>query len=140
MIGAILAKKKTASSFDAFNSRDLTKMMATFSEDATYTFPGSISISGETKGKKAIEAVYTKMMEHYPKMHFTVKDIFVSNVLAMGATNNIAVEYDLSYTNREGKELHNSGVSIIRVKGGKAVAVKEYVFNTDISKEGWGEG
>jgi ketosteroid isomerase-like protein len=115
-------------------------MMATFSEDATYTFPGSISISGETKGKKAIEAVYTKMMEHYPKMHFTVKDVFVSNVLAMGATNNIAVEYDLSYTNREGKELHNSGVSIIRVKGGKAVAVKEYVFNTDISKEGWGEG
>ncbi len=139
MIGAILAKKMAGSGFDAFNRRDLAKLMASWSEDATYTLPGNISISGETKGKKAIEAVHAKMMEHYPKMHFTVKEVFISNIFALGPTNNIAVEYDLAYTNREGKEFHNSGVTIIRVKGGKAAAVKEYVFNTDISKEAWGK-
>jgi ketosteroid isomerase-like protein len=73
MIGAILTKKLSGASYDAFNRRDLKGVMANWAEDAVYTFPGSISISGETKGKKAIEAVQAKMMEHYPKMVFTVK-------------------------------------------------------------------
>jgi uncharacterized protein (TIGR02246 family) len=139
MIGAVLAKKQAGSSFDALSRHDLTKFMSAFAEDATWTFPGNISISGETKGKQAIEAGIAKLFEHIPKMHFTVKEVFVSNIFAMGATNNIAVEWDITETNREGKGFHNSGVSIIRVKGGKAVAVKEYLFNTDILKEAWGK-
>ncbi len=79
------------------------------------------------------------MFEHLPRMNFTVKEVFVSNIFALGATNNIAVEWDVVETNREGKEFHNSGVSIIRVKGGKAVAIRDYIFNTDILKEAWGE-
>jgi ketosteroid isomerase-like protein len=78
-------------------------------------------------------------MAHYPKINFTVKEVFVSNIFAMGATNNIAVEWDIDVTNLKGKEIHNSGVTIMRVKGGKAVAIKEYIFNTDIMKEGWVE-
>jgi ketosteroid isomerase-like protein len=96
-------------------------------------------ISGETKGKKAIEAALAKWMERFPKINFTVKEVFVSNIFALGATNNIAVEWDITEANREGKEFHNSGVTTIRVKGGKVVAVKEYVFNTDIMKEAWGK-
>ena len=139
MIGAVIAKRRAGSSFDALSRRDLTKFMADWAEDATWTLPGNIPISGETKGKKAIEACFAKMLENYPKMRFTVKEVFVSNIFALGATNNIAVEWDFTGTNREGKEFHNSGVSIIRVKGGKAVAVREHVFNTDIMKEAWGK-
>jgi ketosteroid isomerase-like protein len=72
-------------------------------------------------------------------MQFTVKDVFVSNIFAMRGTNNIAVEWDLAQTNHEGKEFHNSGVSIMQIKGGKAVAIREYLFNTDIMKEAWGK-
>ncbi len=79
------------------------------------------------------------MMEQFPKMNFTVKEVFVSNIFVLGATNNVAVEWDLTETNRKGKEFRNSGVSIFRVKGGKVVATQEYIFNTDILKEAWGE-
>jgi len=139
MIGAIMAKKLARSSIEAFNRRDLKKSFDGLAEDATFTFPGNISISGVTKGKKAIEACHAKMLEHFPKMHFTVKETFVSNIFAIGATNNIAVEYDLAYTNREGKEFHNSGVNIARVKGGKVLSMQEYISNTDITKEAWGK-
>jgi ketosteroid isomerase-like protein len=139
MIGAVIAKKKAGGSFDAFNRRDITGATTGWVEDATWTFPGNISISGETKGKKAIEACFAKMMEHYPQIEFTVKEVFVSNIFAMGGTNNIAVEWDVAQTNREGKEFHNSGVSVVRVKGGKVVAVREYVFNTDTVKAAWGK-
>jgi ketosteroid isomerase-like protein len=139
MIGAIIAKKAARSSFDALNRRDITKVTAGCAEDATWTFPGNVPISGETKGKKAIEAAFTKWMEHYPKINFTVKEVFVSNIFALGGTNNIAAEWDIAVTNLKGKKFNNSGVTIIRVKGGKVVAIKEYIFNTDIMKEGWVE-
>jgi ketosteroid isomerase-like protein len=139
VIGAVLAKKMAHSGFDGFNQRDLKKAVNGFAEDATYIVPGNISISGITKGKPAIEALFAKMLEHYPKMHFSVKEVFVSNIFAMGATNNVAVEYDLAYTNREGKEFHNSGVSIVRVKGGKVVSMHDYIFNLNTSKEAWGK-
>ena len=129
MIGAILAKKLANNSFEAFNRGDIEKLMASWSEDAIYTFPGKTPISGETKGKEAIEAVHAKMLELFPQIHFTVKEVFVSNIFAMGSTNNIAVEYELTYTNHEGQKCHNSGVTIVRLKGGKVVESKEYVFN-----------
>jgi len=139
MIGAVIAKRMARSAFDTLNRHDLAKSMAGWAEDATWTFPGNIPISGETKGKKAIEAAFAKWMERFPKINFTVKEVFVSNIFALGATNNIAAEWDIVETDREGKEFHNSGVTITRVKGGKVVSMRDYIFNRDILKEAWGE-
>jgi ketosteroid isomerase-like protein len=139
MIGAVMAKKEARSIFNALSRRDLAKVTAVLAEDATWTFPGNVPISGETKGKKAFEAALTNWMAHFPKITFTIKEIYVSNIFAIGATNNIAIEWEIAMTNLKGKEFHNSGVSIMRVKGGKAVAEKEYLFSTDVLNEGWVE-
>lgn len=139
MIGAVIAKRMARSGFDALNRHDLAKSMAGWAENATWTFPGNIPISGETKGKKAIEAAFAKWMERFPKINFTIKEVFVSNIFALGATNNIAAEWDIVEADREGKEFHNSGVTIIRVKGGKVVAIKEYIFDADSLEEAWGK-
>jgi ketosteroid isomerase-like protein len=95
MIGSVMAKRVARSSFDALNRRDLAKVTADMAEDGIWTFPGNVPISGETKGKKAVEAAMANWMKHYPKINFTVKEVFVSNIFAMGATNNIAVEWDI---------------------------------------------
>lgn len=139
MIGAVMAKRVARSSFDALNRRDLSKITANLAEDGTWIFPGNVPISGETKGKKAVEAAMANWMKHYPKINFTVKEVFVSNIFAIGATNNIAVEWDIVLSNLKGKEIRNSGVTIIKVKSGKTVAIKEYLFNTDILNDGWVE-
>ena len=139
MIGAIIMKRLAGSGFDALSRHDLAKLIAAYAEDSTFTFPGNTSMSGETKGKKAIEAWFAKVMEQFPKIDFTVKEVFISNIFALGATNSIAVEWDVIETNREGKEFHNSGVTTIRVKRRKIVAVRDYISNTDILKEAWGE-
>jgi ketosteroid isomerase-like protein len=139
MIGAVIAKRQARSAFDLLSQHELAKFMARCAEDATFIFPGNIPISGENKGKKAIEACFAKVMERFPGFDFTIKEVFVSNIFALGATNNVAVEWDLTETNREGKKFRNSGVTIIRIKGGKAVAVRDYISNTDIMKETWGK-
>jgi ketosteroid isomerase-like protein len=103
MIGAIMAKRVARSDFDALNRHDLAKITAGLAENATWTFPGNIPISGETKGKKAVEAAMANWMKHYPKIDFNLKEVFVSNIFAMGATNNVAVEWDIALTNLKGK-------------------------------------
>jgi ketosteroid isomerase-like protein len=73
MIEAVIAKRMAHSGFDNLNRHDLAKSMAGWAEDSTWIFPGNIPISGETKGKKAIEAAFAKWMERFPKINFTIK-------------------------------------------------------------------
>ncbi len=42
MIGAVIAKRRGSSGFDALSRHDLAKIMAAWAEDGTFTFPGSI--------------------------------------------------------------------------------------------------
>jgi len=55
MIGALIAKSKVTSSYDLLNSRDIKSFLANWHDGSTWVYPGSISASGEFKGKKAIE-------------------------------------------------------------------------------------
>jgi ketosteroid isomerase-like protein len=91
MIGAVVAKRKACSGFDALSRHDLAKIMSDWAEDGTFTFPRNISISGVHKGKKAIEVCFAKMFEMYPRFDFHVKEVYISNIFALGATNNVAV-------------------------------------------------
>jgi hypothetical protein len=140
MIGAIVAKKKAFSGFDALNRHDLDTFMSTWAEDGIYIFPGSLSISGETKGKEAIRELFQKFLDKFPLINFTIKNIYIQNIFALGSTNVIAVEWDVKYKNQDGEELENSGVTIIHVEKGKAVLVHEYIYDVELEKRAWGEG
>jgi uncharacterized protein len=140
MIGAMMMQRMVRADFEnIFTNRDMKKLMALYADDATLSQAGDLPISGVHRGRNAIEAYFTEFFNHYPKMRVTVRNVFVSNIFAMGTTNEMAIEYDLEYTNREGKTFHNSGISVGRAKGGKIVESKEYIFDADISREAWGE-
>ncbi len=139
MIGAIIGKKMVRSQYDRLNRRDIQTFMAGIGEDATFIYPGNVSVGGEIKGKKAIDEWFHKLMERFPKIIITLKNVFVTNVLALGSTNIFAVEWDEISTNQDGKDFRISGVTIIEVKKGKATRIQEYVFDADILKKAWGE-
>jgi hypothetical protein len=53
--------------------------------------------------------------------------------------NTVAVHWDSEYTNKDGKEFQNSGVTVIKIKFGKAEFVTNYIFNTNEKfKAAWG--
>ena len=108
MIGAIVAKRKASSGFNALNRHDINAFMNTWAEDATYIFPGNLSISGETKGKEAIREVFRKFLERFPLINFNVKNIFIQNIFALGSTNIVAAEWGLKYKNQEGGEFEKT--------------------------------
>ena len=139
MIGAIIAKKKVRASFECLNRGDLNAFLRNWSEDAMFIYPGDFSVSGTMEGKAAIDEWFQKMLAQFPEINFTIKNVCVKNIFAFGGTNVIAAEWDVALTTRDGKDYQNSGVTMITLKKGKAVEVRDYLHSSQTSKEAWGE-
>ena len=139
MIGAIIAKQKISSGYDALNNRDLETFLAAWRDDCTFIYPGELPISGTIVGKPAIEKWFKNFFDQFPKIKYTLKNVCVGNVFDFMGTNTVAVHWDSEYTNKDGNEFQNSGVSIIKIKFGKAESVKDYYFDTgEKFKAAWG--
>ena len=139
MIGAIIVKSKVRSAFASLNRRDLPGFLSGWAEDATFIYPGNISVSGKMEGKKTIEGWFRKYLEQFPTLKFTLRSVSVQNIFAFGGTNEVTVDWDLNLTNREGKDFQNSGATTINVKKGRVVLVRDYIFDTEVLKKAWGE-
>lgn len=139
MIGAIIGKKLVLSKYADLNNRDVEAFTAGWREDATFIYPDNVSVGGEIKGKKAIDEWFQKYMERFPEANITVKKVYTSNIFSMTATNSFAVEWDEKVTSRDGKDFQFSGITTIQVINGKANLVRDYIYNTGILKEVWGE-
>lgn len=129
MIGAIVAKKAIANAFDALNRHDLTKFMSAWRDDGVFIYPGEIPASGTFQGKSAVEGWFRNFFDQFPRIEFDVQDICVRNIFAFSGTNVVAVHWNIQLTNRDGRAGQNSGVTVISIKGGKVVHVKDFIFD-----------
>jgi len=46
MIGAMIAKQKISSAYDALNNRDCEAFLAAWRDDCTFIYPGNLPVSG----------------------------------------------------------------------------------------------
>ena len=129
MIGALIAKKAIANSFEALNQHDLSKFMSSWREDGVFFYPGEISESGTFQGKSAVESWFQNFFDQYPEIKFDIQDICVRNISALTGTNVVAVHWNIQLKNRDGREGQNSGVTVINIKGGKVFLVKDFIFD-----------
>jgi ketosteroid isomerase-like protein len=130
MIGAFIAKKTIANSFEALNQHNLSKFMSTWRDDGVWVYPGEIAErSGTFKGRDAVEDWFRNFFDQFPKIQFDIQSICVQNIFDLTGTNVVAVLWDLQFTNRDGRIGKNSGVSEIHAKGGKAFLVKDFMFD-----------
>ena len=139
MIGALIAKNKVSSAFDALNRRDFSAFLSAWRDDCVFIYPGDISVSGKMEGKASIENWFQNFMDQFPKIKFTLKNICVENIFDFVGTNVVMAHWDVDLTNRDGKEIQNSGVTVINIKLGKASLVIDYILDTgDKFKTAWG--
>lgn len=139
MIGALIARRAIADSFEALNRHDLTKFMSAWHDDGEFIYPGDIAASGSFRGKGAVEGWFRNFFDQFPKIQFNVQDICVRNIFATTGTNVIAAHWGIQLTNRSGRVGLNSGVTVININGGKVVLVKDYIFDLGENfKLNWG--
>lgn len=91
------------------------------------------------EGKASIQKWYQNFMDQFPKIKFTLKNISVKNIFDFVRTNVVTTHWDVDLTNRNGKEIQNSGITMINLKFGKALWDIDYIFDTgDKLKSVWG--
>jgi ketosteroid isomerase-like protein len=138
MIGAMIAKQKMSSAYDALNNRDCETFLAAWRDDCTFIYPGVLPISGKMEGKPAIEKWFKNFMDQFPKIKYIMKNVCVENIFDFMGTNTVSVEWDSEYTNKDGETFQNSGVTVVKIKFGKAEFVTDYYFDSDQLKAAWG--
>ncbi len=139
MIGALLIKKSIAASFEALNRRDLDEFMSVWLDEGVFIYPGEIPVSGTHEGKEAVRGWFQNFFDQYQKIQFEVQDICVKNIFDLSGTNVAAVHWHVNLTNRAGREGQNSGVSVIKIKSGRVLLVKDYLFDLGENfKLNWG--
>ncbi|MEJ2635230.1 MAG: nuclear transport factor 2 family protein [Calditrichia bacterium] len=129
MIGAIIARKSIAGAFRALNRHDLAGFMSNWADDACFIYPGDISESGTFIGRSEVERWFENFFIQFPRIEFSIRDISVRDIFATGGSNVVAVHWDLELTNRDGRKGENSGVTVITIRKGKVVQVKDYIFD-----------
>ncbi len=100
MIGAIILKTMMGSGTDVMNQRDVSKLVSHWADDGVLIFPGNMPFSGRIEGKAAVKEFFTKYMEQFPELHFTVKHTYIENMFAIGFSNTVATEFECVYTNK----------------------------------------
>lgn len=141
MIGTLIVKQKVAGAFKALNRRDLDTFLKDYSVDATFVYPGDLSASGTHAGKEAIRLWFKRFLEQFPQIQFNVKHVTIENLFDMTGSNTATVYWENEVTNRDGLTVHNSGMTLITTKFGKAIFVQDFLFNTgDQFRAAWGEG
>jgi ketosteroid isomerase-like protein len=80
-------------------------------------------------------------LQQFPQTKFTIKNICIEDIFAFGGTNVVAAQWDIDLSNQQGEDFQNSGVTVITVKQGKAVHVRDYLDKTGKDfRMIWGEG
>ena len=87
MIGAVIAKRAVAQSYDAISRQDLDTLQGMFHEDAVLEFPGDTVMSGRFEGWEAIRGWFERWFKMSPETRFTPRHVLVENIFALGASN-----------------------------------------------------
>jgi ketosteroid isomerase-like protein len=66
----------------AWNSHDLERILAHYTEDVVFASPRIVQVlgdpSGEVRGKDALREYWAKGLQHLPDLHFIVEDVRAS--------------------------------------------------------------
>jgi ketosteroid isomerase-like protein len=103
--------------------------MSARSDDGVLTYPGEMWASGTFNDKPAVSEWCQKFFGQYPTIFFDLQQIAAKKIFAFTGTNVFMVHWNIYLTNKTGREGQNSGVSVISLKGGKVIRVKDFVFD-----------
>ena len=141
MIGAWVAKRRSPAVYEVMNRHALEAVLENWAEGATFVYPGDVAASGTYSGKEAIRVWFQRFFEQFPTIRFTVKHVAVADLFDMAGNNVVATHWEVYVTNRDGFDGHNSGMTVVSLRRGKAVHAQDFIFDTgEVFRTAWGEG
>ena len=139
MIGALVAKYQVKQAFKHMGEKNLDKFLQGWHEQATFMYPGELSVSGTYQGLDQIRPWFDYMFQHFKEIEFRVKHICVDNLFDLSGNNLVIASWDVHLLNVQGKRVENTGTNIIRIENRKVVEVQDFFFFAERLPIGWNE-
>ena len=131
MIGALIAKKNLAKSFQYLNDGDLTNFMSTWADNGVFEYPLDFPEKGVFEGKTAVTKWFKAFLDGYKEIQFDVHAICVQNIFDLTGSNVGVVQWDKKMVTHEGKTVQHSGTTVVTIRGGKVVRAKDYFYDPE---------
>jgi ketosteroid isomerase-like protein len=129
VIGALILKLGAGRGWDALNRRDLHYFERYLADDVVCEIPGAPPIGGRFVGKVAWLEAMQRWVDAVPSYHYRVIHTAVANPLALGLTNTVITEYELTERMPDGRTHRGLGIDVTEMKRGKIVAERTYSFD-----------
>ena len=139
MIGTLVTRLLVKRAFAALNRHDLEAFLRYWSDDAVFIYPGSLKVSGESRGKAEIRRWFSRGLERFPDLRFNVRGIYMKKVFSLGASNSVAVESLITGTGPEGQQYKSPYVTLIHIRWAKAYIIEDFPFDYENVRKAWGE-
>ncbi|WP_027343207.1 nuclear transport factor 2 family protein [Hamadaea tsunoensis] len=121
-MSALTARETVIRYVEAVANGDLATIEASFTDDATWTYPGDLPLSGTWVGRTAI---LDDFLGGIGSGFFrTAPAIVLTNVIAEGDT--VVAEWTAKATTATGLEYDNQCLGVFTVRDGQIATVKEY--------------
>jgi len=121
MIGAAISKLARRGAMNELNHRRNDKMITSYTDDAVITYPGKMWVSGTCKGRAAVKEFFDKHFHQFVEEHCVARETYIKNMFGLGLTNTIAIRFHTRRTNKAGKTLENTGITALKIRGGRVV-------------------
>ncbi len=59
------------------------------------------------------------------------RETYIKNIFALGLTNTIAIRFHTKRTNKAGRVFENTGITALKIRGGKVVELQDFYFDVD---------
>ncbi|MER6811976.1 nuclear transport factor 2 family protein [Spirillospora sp. NPDC000708] len=116
---------------------DLETIRDSFAEDATWTYPGDLPLSGTWKGRDAIVDDFLGAATGGLFKPGTAPEVALVNVIAEG--DQVLAEWTAKGVTRSGKIYDNRCAGIYVVRDGRIVSVKEYADTRHVERTLFGQ-
>jgi hypothetical protein len=131
MIGALILKLGTGRGWDAVNRRDLDYFERYLADDVILEQPGPPPIGGRNVGRAAWRRAMQAWMDALPSFHYRVLHVALDKPWALGLTNTVISEFEVTETDAQGHTRIARGVDVSEMRRGKLVAERTYMFDPE---------
>ena len=122
----------------SINCLNLDRTMESWADDAVFEFPGRTPISGRFVGKPAIRAWWKHVFDRASEVRFVPRHVAFSNPFLLTFANTMFTELEVDIKTKDGIEVHAELVSVVQLRRGKAVHIRDYFLDPSVEETIWG--